>query len=147
MARTKIPDHELTEAQRKRRERNERYRNRNKVVNIETKKPEIRKPEVRKPAPKISEPIRTEKEASGWVGFTEAYKKPSCFFLCLSVLVITSLLITFQANAYENEGYGAISWYIAVICELSLVALTILYSASNSRLAGALFIYDRSYRQ
>ncbi len=81
-----------------------------------------------------------------WIVFNVTYRKPQVFFSLLLILAVTSLLVIFQYQAYISSGYSVIiSSLIAVITELCLIFLTIIYSVSKSKISAILFITTAAY--
>ena len=76
-------------------------------------------------------------EHFAWQDFSLLITSPSAFFLSVAVLAITGLLVFFQTSAYITGGLGSASLPIAAVCELSLVALTIFFSAKMQKKTAA----------
>jgi hypothetical protein len=79
--------------------------------------------------------------SSEWRCFEKILSSPSIFFSSIAILAITCLLTYFQAAAYLHEGFGVISYPIAIICEVCLAILAVFYSLGhNQKTAILLFV-------
>ncbi len=93
-----------------------------------------------------SDPAKVNLQSFAWQDFSILLKSPSAFFLTVAVLAITGLLVFFQTSAYITGGLGIASLPIAATCELSLIAITIFFSAKMQRKTAvflflAVFVY------
>lgn len=147
----KIQDESLTSEQLKRRERNARYRRKNEA-NTSRVIPLRRMAEGRLPETEIKKGVSGTSltsslrprglDLSEWKKCRIMIENPGLLFSLFALLGLTALLTYFQANTYSKEAMSPfLAWSVALMCEFSLMFVTVLYSLNRNRLISSfLFI-------
>ncbi len=81
-----------------------------------------------------------------WQDFSLLLSSPAAFLLSAAITAITAILVMFQTSAYIAGGLGYAALPISIICELSLIALAVFFSAKvKIKTAALLFLAIFSY--